>query len=59
VIPGLGAFYRPDRLEEALSLLLREPRARLLAGGTDLLLEEEPVEALIDITRLGLDGIRV
>lgn len=59
MIPGLGAFYRPDRLEEALSLLLREPRARLLAGGTDLLLEEEPVEALIDITRLGLDGIRV
>ena len=59
MIPGLGAFYRPDRLEEALGLLQRQPQARLLAGGTDLLLEDEPVEALIDITKLGLDGIRV
>lgn len=58
LIPALGAYYRPESLEEAVGLLAREPRARILAGGTDLLLETEPVEALVDVTRLGLDTLR-
>jgi xanthine dehydrogenase iron-sulfur cluster and FAD-binding subunit A len=49
VIPALGAYYRPDRLEEALALLAAEPGARVLAGGTDLLLEAQPVGTLVDI----------
>ncbi|MFQ5601427.1 MAG: FAD binding domain-containing protein [Candidatus Krumholzibacteriia bacterium] len=57
MIPGLGAYYRPDRLEEALALLARQPQARILAGGTDLLLEKQPVGALVDVTRLGLDTL--
>ena len=58
MIPGLGAYYRPDRLEEALAFLAAEPRARILAGGTDLLLEKEPVHALVDVTGLGLGELR-
>ena len=58
MIPGLGAYYRPDRLEEALAFLARAPETRVLAGGTDLLLEDDTVPALLDVTRLGLGGIR-
>lgn len=57
MIPSLGAYYRPGRLEEALTLLRDEPRARVLAGGTDVLLETHPQHALVDVTRLGLDSI--
>ena len=57
MITGLGAYYRPDRLEEALQLLAQEPECEVLAGGTDLLLADEPRQALVDITRLGLDGL--
>lgn len=59
LIPGLEAYYRPDRLDEALALLATEPHPRLLAGGTDLLLETRPVGALLDITRLGLDALEL
>jgi len=59
VIPGLGAYYRPDRLEEALAFLAHAPETRILAGGTDLLLENEEVHGLLDITRLGLHRIDV
>jgi CO/xanthine dehydrogenase FAD-binding subunit len=57
VIPALGAYYRPDRLEEALGLLAAEPGYAVLAGGTDLLLEPQPRPGLVDISRLGLDRI--
>jgi carbon-monoxide dehydrogenase medium subunit len=56
----------PATIEEAVSLLAREgSRARVIAGGTDLLLElarrQRPeVDTLIDITAIpGLDRIRL
>jgi len=57
VIPGLGAYYRPGRLEEALALLAQEPDCEVLAGGTDLLLTKTPHASLVDVTRCGLDRI--
>lgn len=57
-------YFRPQSIPEALQILEEfQGRARLLAGGTDLILqirsrEIEP-EALIDITRIsGLDQIK-
>ena len=58
-------YYTPNNLDEALSLLAQhQAEARLVAGGTDLLLEIErklrTPRALIDITRIpGLDQIRL
>lgn len=57
MIPALGAYYRPDRLEDALALLASEPGSEVLAGGTDLLLSGLPKQALVDVTRLGLDRL--
>jgi xanthine dehydrogenase iron-sulfur cluster and FAD-binding subunit A len=57
-------YYSPSTLEEALGLLREHgDKARIVAGGTDLVLELERgvrrVEALVDVTRLpGLDEIR-
>jgi len=58
-------YCAPTQLDEALSLLaLHQAEARVIAGGTDLLLEIErklrAPHALIDITRIpGLDEIRL
>ena len=58
-------YYAPTKLDEALSLLAEhQAEARVIAGGTDLLLEIErklrTPHALIDITRIaGLDEIRL
>src|SRR5512143_4158305 len=62
-------YYLPASLEDALELLARyEGRARIVAGGTDLLLDlpdayysgERPhFDALVDVTRIaGADAIR-
>ncbi len=51
-------YHAPHSLDEALALLAQyEGRARIVAGGTDLILELQqghrpPVEALIDVTRV-------
>jgi xanthine dehydrogenase iron-sulfur cluster and FAD-binding subunit A len=56
-------YYQPTTLSEALALLSQHgEQARVIAGGTDLLIELERgvrrQQALIDITRIpGLDGI--
>jgi carbon-monoxide dehydrogenase medium subunit len=57
-------YYTPTNVEEALRLLAkRGPEARVIAGGTDLLVElqrgERHARVLIDVTRVGgLDQIQ-
>ncbi len=57
-------YYTPKSVAEAVELLQRyDGRARVLGGGTDLLVEirrglHRPVEAMVDATRIaGLDNI--
>ncbi|MGD8849656.1 MAG: FAD binding domain-containing protein, partial [Anaerolineales bacterium] len=57
-------YYTPNNLEQALELLAEAaPKARIIAGSTDLILEIErdvrpEVDTVIDITRIpGLDSI--
>ena len=57
-------YHSVSRLDEALELLAQHgPRARIIAGGTDMLIELERgqrpgVELLVDITRVpGLDRV--
>ncbi len=54
------AFYRPSSVREAIRLLEGgKGRARVVAGGTDLVVEgDSTVRALIDITHSGLTYIR-
>src|ERR1039457_216371 len=53
-------FYRPASVREAVRLLAGgKGRARIVAGGTDLVVDGDPtVRALIDITHSGLTYIR-
>ena len=57
-------YYTPDTVAAALDILQRhEGRARVIGGGTDLLVESRrglrrPLEAIVDATRIeGLDSI--
>lgn len=54
------AYYRPTDMDEAVSLLSAHGKsARLLAGGTDLLIQRPPtVDILVDIRSLGLNYIK-
>ena len=54
------AFYRPGTVREALRLLQNgKKRARVVAGGTDLVVEaDRSIRVLIDITHVGLSYIR-
>lgn len=49
-------YLQPTSLEDALSLLQSRPEARIVAGGTDVLVELQrgirPTSTLIDITRI-------
>lgn len=52
------SYYSPTRLEDALRLLAAHgPEARIIAGGTDLLVElrrgVRPARVLVDVTRIG------
>jgi xanthine dehydrogenase YagS FAD-binding subunit len=55
------AYVRPKDLDSALSLIRSNPKARFLAGGTNLLdlwkMGVEQPDTLIDINRLGLSQI--
>lgn len=58
-------YYAPDTVADALAILARyDGRARVIGGGTDLLVEarrglRRPFEAIVDATRIeGLDSIR-
>jgi carbon-monoxide dehydrogenase medium subunit len=51
-------YLKPTSLDEASEFLLKYPGSRVIAGGTDLLVEKNPdVRALVDITNLGLDYV--
>ncbi len=52
----VSEFVRPRNLTEAFSLL-EEKKARIIAGGIDVILFPTPAERLIDITALPLSGI--
>lgn len=54
-------FVRPASLKEAVSLLKEyKGKAALLAGGTSLCVRMPPgVEALVDMSRLGLSGVEL
>ncbi len=58
---NLIEICQPSTIEETLSLLARPtPRTAILAGGTELVGQADPsVEAVVDLSRLGLDTIRL
>ncbi len=54
----IEAFPQPTTVRQAVRLL-HNPRARAVAGGTDLaLLRDRSIRFLVDLTHLGLDHIR-
>lgn len=57
---SVEAFYRPESVAEAVRLLHRgRGRARVVAGGTDLVVEGgRSIRFLIDLSRAGLTYIR-
>ena len=56
-MPLVAAYYRPDSLDEALSLLA-EPNRVPLAGGTVVNADREPSEIeVVDLQALGLGGV--
>ncbi len=64
-MPLWNEYHLPTSVDEAVALLAKYAgRARVVAGGTDLILDlqqghEQPVEALVDVTRIaGLTEIR-
>ena len=64
-MPLWSEYHLPLSVDEAVGLLARyDGRARVVAGGTDLILDlqqgnEHPVAALVDVTRIvGLNEIR-
>jgi CO/xanthine dehydrogenase FAD-binding subunit len=56
----VDSFHRPRSIREALRLLRSGgSRARIVAGGTDVIVQADPsIRSLVDITKLGLTYIR-
>jgi carbon-monoxide dehydrogenase medium subunit len=51
-------YHRPGNIE-AVTQLLNQDSARIIAGGTDLLVNKPPeIHSLVDITKLGLDYVK-
>ena len=53
-------YLKPKAVKEAITLLKENgKRGRVVAGGTDLMVEQDPgIEVLIDITNLGLEYLK-
>ncbi|MFN8471584.1 MAG: FAD binding domain-containing protein [Anaerolineae bacterium] len=58
---NLIEICQPATIDETLTLLSRSsPRTAILAGGTELVGQGDPsIEAVVDLSRLGLDTIRL
>ncbi|MFC0337970.1 xanthine dehydrogenase small subunit [Kushneria avicenniae] len=52
-----GGFHRPENRHALIEILTQHPQARLIAGGTDLMLEHtlalKPLPELIDLSAIG------
>ena len=58
---NLKEYFVPASIEEALHILDEYAgNIEIIAGGTDMCVDEHPeLDAMLDITKLGLDGIRL
>jgi carbon-monoxide dehydrogenase medium subunit len=53
-------YFRPGTVDEASKFLLEHDGSKVIAGGTDVLVEKDPlVRALVDVSNLNLDYIDV